>query len=432
MFQLSSLYFCLEVLAAENALLYACEKRKYFWIREVISLAICLTASYFFPVPSNLRFNQWYVWFRYLTIFALTCVQAFSCYKIKILPLLTFCTSGYLIQHGCFHLLNMFTKIPFEKEFSNFLSKNSAYFELGICALISIVLIFTIGRLFKKRQYYKNYNVLLSVLSIVTILVVTGITRVVRNEGRGGVSLSSSLYVICFVILILFLQIAIYRYIDLSNENKVLRRMRENDRTHYEIAKSTIENINIKAHDLKHMLNNSKIVDEAEKENILKSIDFFDELETGNHTIDVILIDHKLRYSQEGVSFTFNGNAQSLNFIREIDLASIFGNALANAAEAVVQLDNKEMRVISITLEDKGDLISLTFRNYYKGKITFNGKFPETSKKMHKIDHGFGLKSILKNVQKYNGNISINTDNNVFTLVVYFCKPEVEEVHTNK
>ncbi len=428
MFVIGSLYFCIEILAAENGLLFGCEKRKYFWLRELISLAICLTASYFFPVPNELRYNQWYTWLRYLTIFALTCVQCFVCYKIKILPLLTFCSTAYVIQHAGYHLLNMITKIPFGNDVKNFISTNSNYFEMAIVILLAVAAAFTLGRYFQKKQYYKNYNILLSIISIVSILVVTGITRVVRSESRGGVGLSASLYVWVFAILIIFIQVGIYQLLDLSNENKVLRRMRESDRSHYEIAKSTIENINIKAHDLKHLLTSSNLnLDEQEKQDILKSIEFYDELKTGNSTIDVILMDHKLRYSKEGVSYTFNGNAECLNFVREIDIASIFGNALANASDAVMQLENKDMRVVSIALEEKGDMIFVTFRNYFDGNITFDGKFPKTSKTLHKIDHGFGLKSIYRNVQKYNGDISVKTEGNIFILTVYFCKPVEHE-----
>ncbi|MBP5694249.1 MAG: sensor histidine kinase [Bacilli bacterium] len=422
MFVLDSMYFCLELLLCENVLLFGCEKRKHFWIREVVSVLVCCGLAYLFPVPSELRYNNWYSWFRFLTIFALTSAQAFVCYKIKILPLFAFTTSGYALQHIGFHLMNLFKWIPFDRNVIRFMNQNSAYFEMLFVFVAAAVGLFTLGRVFTKRKYYQNYNYTICIISIASVLIITGITRIVRFESR-TITHYASLYAIVSCTLVMILQTTVYHLINVSNENKIIRRMRENDRVHYEIAKSTIENINIKAHDLKHLLNeHPNFVDEEEREKLLNSIEFYDELKTGNHVIDVVLMDNKLRYSQKGVKYTFVGNGAALNFVREIDLASIFGNAIANASDAVVALEEEDKRNISITIDDKGDIVFVTFRNYYSGNIKFDGKFPVTSKQLHKIDHGFGLKSIEANVKKYGGEINIMTENNIFALSIYFCK----------
>ena len=57
--------------------------------------------------------------------------------------------------------------------------------------------------------------------------------------------------------------------------------------------------------------------------------------------------------------------------------------------------------------------------NSYKGKLKReNNSFIST--KANKSFHGYGLKSIKMIVEKYNGQMSINTKNNQFTIDIVF------------
>ena len=63
-----------------------------------------------------------------------------------------------------------------------------------------------------------------------------------------------------------------------------------------------------------------------------------------------------------------------------------------------------------------GNFISITIKNYYNGKIVLNSEGLPTTNKENKNYHGYGIKSIQAIVQKYNGNLSISTEEQIFKL----------------
>jgi hypothetical protein len=59
----------------------------------------------------------------------------------------------------------------------------------------------------------------------------------------------------------------------------------------------------------------------------------------------------------------------------------------------------------------------LETENYYENKLRYyNGQLLTT--KGNQEYHGFGLKSIKSSVEKYNGSLTINTENNWFTILI--------------
>lgn len=72
----------------------------------------------------------------------------------------------------------------------------------------------------------------------------------------------------------------------------------------------------------------------------------------------------------------------------------VFGNALDNSIESVIQLPIEE-RVITLTSKKKGNAISLVIRNYTKNKSE-DIKLNESTLKSTKDEpfHGYGMKSM--------------------------------------
>ncbi|MBQ1491540.1 MAG: GHKL domain-containing protein, partial [Blautia sp.] len=61
--------------------------------------------------------------------------------------------------------------------------------------------------------------------------------------------------------------------------------------------------------------------------------------------------------------------------------------------------------------------VILQVENYYSGEIRIKDGLPESSK-ADRDYHGFGIASIRSNVAKYGGTISIDTKDQVFSLLV--------------
>lgn len=69
----------------------------------------------------------------------------------------------------------------------------------------------------------------------------------------------------------------------------------------------------------------------------------------------------------------------------------------------------------------RGGVVSLSTNNYYEGEIVMSDGLPVTAKS-DKSEHGFGLRSIKRIVEKYDGNMQIKTDGNIFILCITFFK----------
>ncbi|HJB23633.1 ATP-binding protein [Jeotgalibaca ciconiae] len=102
-----------------------------------------------------------------------------------------------------------------------------------------------------------------------------------------------------------------------------------------------------------------------------------------------------------------------------MDLTSLFGNAIDNAIEHVQKIEDKDKRLITLKLTSKGKMAVLRVDNYCIDELDMVGDLPRTSKR-DKENHGYGLKSIQYIAKKYNGNTTINLEDNWFTLSVVF------------
>ena len=101
--------------------------------------------------------------------------------------------------------------------------------------------------------------------------------------------------------------------------------------------------------------------------------------------------------------------------IAESDFIAIFGNLIENALNATRALP-EEKRDVHVTAKLLSDaMIGLTVKNHYEGtiKIGRNG-LPKATRP----GHGVGLSSVEAAVHRYNGTLSIDTSDGLFTASV--------------
>ena len=99
------------------------------------------------------------------------------------------------------------------------------------------------------------------------------------------------------------------------------------------------------------------------------------------------------------------------------DICNIFGNALDNAIEYVKKVSDVEKRLIHVVVSKKQGFLLICFENYFEGNLLYEEGLPKTTKKDKRF-HGYGLKSIKMIAKKYDGQVSIDTDNNWFELAI--------------
>lgn len=230
---------------------------------------------------------------------------------------------------------------------------------------------------------------------------------------------------------ILFAYHILRREIQSKYEIDAMQNILQSQYMQYRKSGESIDMINRKYHDLKHQI----AVLRAEEDSG-KRLAFLDEMEseikiyeaqnkTGNTVVDTVLTGKSMTCQKHGIELTCVVDGKLLNFMHVMDICTILGNALDNAIECEIQIEDKSKRLIHVAVSSKKDFIVLRFENYFEGELRFENDLPTTTKTKTTY-HGFGIKSIQYTAQKYDGWITINQKGNWFELNVMIPSPKEE------
>ena len=217
---------------------------------------------------------------------------------------------------------------------------------------------------------------------------------------------------------------AIYWQRELATQEQLWQSQKEQ----YQISKAQIELINQKCHDLKHQIAALRTIhNEQQREASIREVEeavmIYDAvIQTGNEVLDTVLTSKSLICEREAIKLTCMADGSQLGFLNPVDLYAIFGNALDNAIESVHNLSDPEKRVIAVTVFNRGKLTILQIENYYDQVLQFQDGLPK-SNEGNDAYHGFGIKSIRRTAEKYNGSVAIHTEDNIFALSIVFPIP---------
>ena len=108
-------------------------------------------------------------------------------------------------------------------------------------------------------------------------------------------------------------------------------------------------------------------------------------------------------------------DGKELEFMQPMDISALFGNALDNAIESVKKISDRQKRLIHVSVARQKNFLRIKVENCYEGDLEFENGMPKTTKQ-DKRYHGYGMKSIRKIVEKYNGSVTVNAEDGWFEL----------------
>ncbi|MBP5177655.1 MAG: sensor histidine kinase [Clostridia bacterium] len=421
-----SVFFVFELFLTEYVFVRSFNRRSRYLLRFFCSFAACVLVAAVFPAdgyPLHTFGEAALNFIRFFLLFAMTIATVWFCYDAKWGTVLSACTAGYALQHlgqRAFVLAGLVIS-PFD-DFSYPLN----YFLrellcLVIVAPLFVVFILTIGKNVSERYYKdddKNDPKLIAV-SFATIFICMIVTRLLDFEDVSvAVTLITSIYAITCCALVLLLKSSFLLAGRQKRELELTRQLYAKEQEEYRYWQSSLDVINIKCHDLKHQISalRQNFSEQSIKE-IEESVMIYDSaLKTGNEIIDVILFEKNVYCEKNGIQFVFMVDGAGLGFIERTDLFTFFTNMLNNAIEAVMKLPT-EKRAINLTVKGVANMVFISEENMFDGKINMADGLPITSKE-DKINHGFGLKSIKRFVEKYGGTINISAKNELFSLKI--------------
>jgi len=136
-----------------------------------------------------------------------------------------------------------------------------------------------------------------------------------------------------------------------------------------------------------------------------------------NSAVDAIL-NEKLLYAQKnGISTQFDVTPLENTKISAMDICTILSNALDNAVEACVNFPNHSDRYIDVKIEDTENEMIISVKNpSTEAPKRRAGAY--ISRKKDSENHGLGLKSIKRTVDKNKGDMLVKYENGIFNLVI--------------
>lgn len=135
-------------------------------------------------------------------------------------------------------------------------------------------------------------------------------------------------------------------------------------------------------------------------------------IDTGNPVIDALLSEKQAFAKREEIAMEVEILIPKKLRIDPIDACILLGNTLDNAIEASMKAQSKE---ISVKFIQKENHLLLTVINPTDGKLEKDNAIYKTTKE-DAIKHGFGLLNIKNIVEKYDGNLMLTHEDNLFTL----------------
>lgn len=287
------------------------------------------------------------------------------------------------------------------------------YFLISYIAMLIIYPLIYLLVARKLKDYIDSTNVVANLVAIVLIISVEIILGIYEQKiflsdfpNHKAISLlinSSNIIITAFNLVFIYITAILQHK---KEENIILNLINNKNQSRYELAKVTVEEINMKYHDLKHALKKEDLDDELKKEIEETITNYKAIVNTNNKGVNVAIYEAQLRSIKEHIELNVLIDGSIPSNIKNHHIYSVLSNLLENAIEATKKLAEPNKKHISLNIKSiKGSTI-INIENFVDEKIVFKNGFPLTSKK-DKSSHGYGLKSVSNIINnKYDGTIS--------------------------
>lgn len=409
--------YMIELLAACMIFLFPHRSRKGFAVKMTGFIVLFTAVSYL--INSNLDLTSAGVYtFAYWVAYLLA-IWLFVWLGIGGSPLKAAFYAIYAcaVQHIAYDIYLIYTILG---------GKNYIIIVLIFVAVYLLAFFFAAQKLAQDDSFILNRRYLFPIATIIILVWILSIMDDSFVSGFESGDLHRVIYRICdglCCFYVLWVQTSQRELMRLQSELSGINAAWRLKKEQYEMTGDTIENINRKCHDLKHQIRELRnMSDDQQREAYLNELEndimiYDTALQTGNKALDIVLMEKALYCKNHGIDWTCMADGTKLCMMKVEDIYAIFGNALENAIHAVMKLEDKMKRVVSVKIISQNSILVIQIQNYYKGKLKFENGLPVTTSR-NKRDHGFGMKSIRYTAEKYSGTITVNAGDQIFTLQI--------------
>lgn len=314
-----------------------------------------------------------------------------------------------------------------------YLSKESFFYRILSIELPNIfmfLIIFFMGIFTKSKNkaVTLRYWLLLFIVPLTTLGTLTVYQYYIEllspGEEINAYIIISTIGLIVINFLVFFLFSKLQNQLDLQRNQIIINTQMRLEKQSFKKLEESYNRTREIRHDMKnHILSLKGIAESGDKAQLLDYLEkMTDALEEAtyisvskNSAVDAIINEKMLTAQKNNISTHFDVAPLNFENVPSMDICTILSNALDNAIEACVKIDAPADRYINVKISvDNGIFISVVNPSdeapkKRAGIIISNKKDSE--------NHGLGLKSIKRTVDKNKGDMLIKYENNVFTLI---------------
>jgi hypothetical protein len=131
--------------------------------------------------------------------------------------------------------------------------------------------------------------------------------------------------------------------------------------------------------------------------------------DTGSAILDSLLSQRIQQARQNDIQLICDVDMRQAEFIAPLDVCAIFGNAIDNAYEAALKVQEPNRRLIKVKAKMMGSFLAIRISNYYAQEPEIRDGKLLTNKEDKQL-HGIGLNSIRHAAEKYGGSVDVQLD----------------------
>ncbi len=411
--------FFLELYIPMLIMLRHAPKRKY-WIPAAVGVGVLSFPFYWLPMISIGDIN-----ISYIIILAVMIAACTLIYKVKPMQLIFGGVASFTFQHfTCEIMFIVFYAIGEETVLSMSQGALIAIY-LSVYAVLYTAL-FLVLHFRHVEVEFDSKHVFSFVFAVVILIVVWLLSQLYPLYDHN--SLFYYIYAALLAMVGLFIQLGYPHLVRITEHNKELENEKKNmeqlldlQAKQQQLSKETTDVLNMKFHDLKNQLLvlESQNADQQKEvfSELKDSLDIYSSFaKTGNEALDIIITQKGLLCISKNIRLTYIIDGQALSFISDTDLTSLFGNILDNAIEAL-ETEEEDFRIIKLYVTTINGFVSVTEENYCHHGLTFRNGRPVSTKNDSSY-HGFGTQSIEYICNKYDGNLQISLEDNIFRISI--------------
>ena len=424
--------FSIQLIICETAFLAIRPRKPQFLLRSISALGFHFLCAFvwFFLLSEIKSAAPWPSVLFFLGITGFSIISLLFCFDIDPIEMLFIGTCGYATEHITFAITRVLLYFLGLTNVSLPTIIDYIFIRFGNYIIVSVLMnLFVVKKNAEYETFDNKVNLKFIRLAIIAMLSAIILSVLYTNadynpETAIYTHFLCPLYSALCCLLIIYIEYYTFKEFRATLESEQMEQMLEISETQRIANKEAIDIINIRCHDLKHQMkvlmamsnNNPSELDDY-LESVKRATSIYDAIyHTGNDALDYILREKSLLADEKGIEFSCMADGTALNFMQQVDIYALMGNALDNALEQL-EKEQSEERVLSLQIQKKAGVVIIRLENTCTSNPIFKNSIPVSSKENHYI-HGFGMRSIKYVAQKYGGDLIIEAKNNIFTLTV--------------